>query len=222
MSDAIPVHIVMVLDESGSMAGLADDLIGGVNTFLAEQRSLSGKCRLTLAKFAPFTVIHDAVRIGAVPDLTRADYAPSSSTPLLDAEGQAIAMAIRRETARERAGKRTEAVLFVTYTDGQENASQEWTYQRLTEKKAERTALGWTFLYLGAGHDVYAQSSLIGTFTANASSYAHTPAGMHQMTANTSAVATAYRGAASRGDTKKLAEATHDVYGTFDLDDDDD
>lgn len=214
----IPVHVVMVLDESGSMGPLRGDLIGGVNRFLAEQRAQPGKCRLTLAKFAPFAVLHDAVKIADVPDLTHEDYCPNSMTPLLDAEGRAIHAAMDRAAARKAAGKREEAVLFVTYTDGFENASREYSFEALSKLKADREADGWTFLYLGAGHDAYGQSSAMGTRSANTSSATATALGMSNVFDNVSNVTRAYRGAANRGDGATLVAASTAAYSTFGLD----
>lgn len=217
---SIPVHIVLVLDESGSMSHLRHDLIGGVNAFLAEQRALPGKCRITMAKFAPYTVVHDAAKIADSADLTPATYNPHSNTPLLDAEGRAITAAMARESARAAAGKKAEAVLFVTFTDGEENASTEWTLDRLTALKQERTEAGWTFLYLGAGHDAYGQAHRVGTMVANTVSTAATSKGVRSTYAGASQVATAYRSAALVADTVALADATHDAYGTFKIEDD--
>lgn len=216
-SSSIPVHIVMVLDESGSMSNLRDDLIGGVNAFLDEQRAAPGKCRLTLVKFDPFVVIHDAVKIADVPNLTHADYQPRSNTPLLDAEGRAITAAVARAEARKTAGKKDEAVLFVTYTDGEENASREWSWQALADLKAEREKAGWTFLYLGVGHDAYGQSRHLGTRMQNTSSTVRTAKGVRSAFAASSDVTRAYRGAAAAGDSATLVAASANAYGAFNV-----
>lgn len=214
----IPVHVIVVLDESGSMLGLRSDLIGGVNSFLAEQRAQPGKCRLTLVKFAPYTVIHDATKIGKVGDLTPADYRPHSNTPLLDAEGAAITTAMARATARAAAGKPEEAVMFVTYTDGEENASREWTFDALSKLKKEREEAGWTFLYMGAGHDAYGQSTAMGTNFGNTISVAADSVGIGQTFMTTSAIATGYRRAATRGRKDILLAASANAYEALDVD----
>lgn len=216
--DAIDVHIVMVLDESGSMAGLRDDLIGGVNKFLADQRSKPGKCRLTLVKFAPYTVLADAVDIKDVADLTHATYNPQSMTPLFDAEGRAINEALAREEKRARKGKSKEAVLFVTYTDGDNNTSREFTRESLSKLKAERSEAGWTFLYLGVGHDAYGQSSSMGTSTANTRSRSKSARGMATVFSDVNNVATAYRTAAFVGDADTIVASSADAYSALNVD----
>lgn len=214
----IPVHVVLVLDESGSMQGLASDLIGGVNKFFADQRAEEGKCRLTLVKFAPYTVVHDAVDINKVPDLTSKTYRPSSMTPLLDAEGRAITDAMAREAARAKSGKTKEAVLFVTYTDGHENTSHEYTFETLAKLKEQQTEAGWAFLYLGVGHDAYGQSRSMGTSTANTRSRSATSKGMATVFGDISNVTRSYRGAALAGDNATLCAASVDAYGALGVD----
>ena len=62
MSNTTPVHISVVLDRSGSMASIADDIVGGFNTFIEEQRKEEGKARVTLVQFDsgdPFEVLID-------------------------------------------------------------------------------------------------------------------------------------------------------------------
>lgn len=174
-TDAIPVHIYFVLDRSGSMSSIADDVIGGFNRFIDEQKEQPGKCRLTLVQFdsqGPHEIVHDAVKIADAPHLSRATFQPRASTPLLDAEGWTINRAIEREQERAAAGKKAEAVLFVTYTDGMENASREWTKQALSAAKTAAEERGWTFTYLGCGHDAYGQSASIGTRAAAVQSFA--------------------------------------------------
>ena len=217
-SAPIPVHVVLVLDESGSMGSLRDDLIGGVNKFFADQRAEKGKCRLTLVKFAPYTVLADAVDINDVPDLTHATYTPQSMTPLLDAEGRAISDALARETKRAEKGKSKEAVLFVTYTDGAENTSHEFTHEALSKLKADRSEAGWAFLYLGVGHDAYGQSKSIGTSTANTRSRSKSAGGMATVFSDINNVTTAYRSMALAGDSVTLTAASADAYGALGVD----
>lgn len=222
-SEAIPVHIVFVLDRSGSMASIAPDVIGGFNSFLAEQQAQPGKCKMTFVQFDgqdPFELLEDSTKIGAVKPLTASTFHPRGNTPLLDAEGKAIAYAEKRAADRKAAGKKDEAVLFVTYTDGWENASTEWSHQSLTEAKKRCEEKGWTFLYLGCGHDAYGQSSTIGTRKGNTQSFAATGQGMRSAITNTSTVASRYRGAANVGDVDLLAAASLDAYTALGVDKD--
>lgn len=222
-TDEIPVHIVFVLDRSGSMGSIAADVVGGFNTFLAEQQAQPGKCRMTMIQFDSqdaFEILADATKIADVKPLTLETYQPRGGTPLFDAEGKAIHKQRERAAKRKTAGKKNEAVLFVTFTDGEENSSQEYDLPALTALKKQAEEDGWTFLYLGTGHDAYAQARTIGTHVANTSSYAKNSKGIKRMAATTSTVTRGYRQAAFAGKSDVLAQATSDVYGTFGVDKD--
>ncbi|MCZ6738189.1 MAG: VWA domain-containing protein, partial [Actinobacteria bacterium] len=78
------------LDRSGSMASISDDVVGGFNTFLAEQRKQDGGGRVTLVQFDgqdPFEILIDGEDLDTVGDLDPARYIPRGNTPLYDAIG---------------------------------------------------------------------------------------------------------------------------------------
>lgn len=203
MSEARPVHIYFVLDRSGSMTSIQSDVIGGLNRFVDEQKATPGKCRFTFVQFDnydPHELIHDAVKIAEVPTFESGDFQPRGMTPLLDAEGWTINRAIDREKSRKAAGKKPESILFVTFTDGLENASREWTFEALSAaKKAAEEERQWAFTYLGVGHDAYGQSAAIGTHHAATQSFAATSKGVSASLAAASRATRHYRGAAAGG-----------------------
>lgn len=185
----IPVHIYFVLDRSGSMASIASDVIGGFNAFIADQKTAEGECRLTAIQFDshdPAEILYDAIAIEQVQPLTPERFVPRGMTPLLDAEGWMIARARTRELERAKEGEGDEAVLFVTFTDGLENSSREWTYERLTIAKKDAEERGWAFTYLGCGHDGYRQSMRIGTslFATRSFDATHVVASMQEMSSS--------------------------------------
>lgn len=206
MSKSIPVHIYFVLDESGSMASIASDVVGGFNTFLAEQQAQPGKCRLTMVKFegSHFVLLHEAVDIKSIKPMSSIDFRPGGGTPLLDAEGRTIALAQRRQDHRARAGKVEEAILFATFTDGEENQSREWTFESLSAKKAElEEKEGWAFTYLGVGLDRYAhgsQSTRAGTQVLASVHNAADSAGVADTYSSLSVGLSNVRGFAARGE----------------------
>jgi hypothetical protein len=178
--DAIPVHVYLLLDRTGSMHRIRSDVIGGFNAFVADQRSKPGECLMTVVQFDdrdPFEVLCDAAPVAEVPELNDATYIPRGSTPLLDAEGKLIVHAEERAAARAAAQEPAEAIIYATYTDGLENASHEWTYQMLTDKKAKHDG-DWAFLYLGVDHDAYSQASQLGTYAVNTTTYGATGQGV--------------------------------------------
>ncbi len=167
-------HIYFLLDRSGSMARIADDVIGGFNTFLAAQQAAGPDARITLVQFDsrdPQEVVLDGVPILEAAPLTHRRFVPCGGTPLLDATGLLIDRALRAEAQRGlRLSKAplapkppvAEQILFVTLTDGEENQSRLYTLAGIRERIAERTASGWTFLFLSAGPDAYTEAAGLG------------------------------------------------------------
>jgi len=163
------VHVSFLLDRSGSMGAIRDDVIGGFNQFLREQQAQPGACRMTLVQFdsqGPFEILADARPVAEIVPLDAARYQPRASTPLLDALGQLL------EHADRRARGRNEDVVVVVFTDGQENASREWTRAALFERIEALKKQGWSFVFLGANQDSYAEAGALG-FTRGSTSDWH-------------------------------------------------
>lgn len=202
MTKPIPVHIYFVLDRSGSMQSIADDVIGGFDNFIAEQKKEAGRCRLTMIQFDqqdPHELLYDATEIAEVGSIA-GRFNPRGMTPLLDAEGWMIARARQREADRKASDKKAEAILFVTLTDGLENASKEWTKEKLAAAKAEAEASGWAFTYLGCGHDSYAQARTVGTNAAAVQNFAADSVGTRSALADVSSVVRRSRSKAMAGE----------------------
>ncbi len=159
------VHLSMLLDRSGSMSGLVSDVIGGVNAYLADQATLPGTCTVTTAQFDsvdPFEVLADDLDVHEVPELTSEVYHPRGCTPLYDAIGSLIDRADHRLGTRAAAGLPPDDQLVVIFTDGLENASHRWDRSAIFERIEARKAAGWTFVFLGANQDSYAEGEGLG------------------------------------------------------------
>ena len=192
--DADRVHITVLLDRSGSMASIADDTIGGFNTFLAEQRALAGAARISLVQFDsqdPQEVVADAVPVAELVDLTADVYEPRGMTPLLDALGNLIGRLDRRVAADP-----GEHQLIAVMTDGLENASSDFDRARIAGLVKERSDAGWAFVFLGANIDSYAESGRIGMARSQTADWDHTGAGVRDGFTTMSDASRAYRAAA--------------------------
>ena len=98
---ATKTHIYFVLDRSGSMASIANDVIGGFNTYLAQQQADGDDAVMTLVQFDSddvHEVLADAAPIKTIQPLSSAVFVPRGGTPLYDAMGRVITEAIARET----------------------------------------------------------------------------------------------------------------------------
>lgn len=147
------IELVFILDRSGSMSGLEKDTIGGYNAFIAKQQQLSGKAYLTTVLFDhKYELLHDRMELQEVQPLTDKDYYVRGSTALLDAIGKTI---ISIEQAQKQASKdkRASQILFVITTDGMENASREFTYEKIRQMIEKKKKQDWQFIFLGANID---------------------------------------------------------------------
>jgi Mg-chelatase subunit ChlD len=172
MTNATPttLHIYFLLDRSGSMASMATDVIGGFNSFVTSQAAEGPGALMTLVQFDSedsHDVLANAVPLGEVAPLDATTFVPRGGTPLYDAIGHLVADAtIRGETVGA-----DEDILFVIFTDGEENQSTEYTRASVFNLIERKQAAGWTFVFMGANQEVYAESAKIGMMAGNVQSY---------------------------------------------------
>ena len=188
------LHLHVLLDRSGSMASMRDAVIAGFGELLAEQKLATAagggpEPRITLVQFDsedPAEVVLDAARLRAARPLDHSTFVPRGGTPLLDATGSLIARADRRVERRRREGRRPESIVVVTITDGQENASRRHTLAEVIAAVDARKAQGWTFAYLGATLDAYADAASLGYDPRSVQQFAPTPEGARRAFASAS------------------------------------
>lgn len=165
-------EIVFILDRSGSMSGLEKDTIGGFNSMLEKQRKEPGEAVVSTVLFDHENeVIHDRVAIGAVPVLTDEEYFVRGSTALLDAVGGAIHHIgnIHKYARKEDIPEKT---LFIITTDGMENASHRYSYDKVKHMiERQKNRYGWEFIFLGANIDAAAEAKRFGIAEAMAANY---------------------------------------------------
>lgn len=182
-------HFYVLLDRSGSMDSMRADVIGGFNQLIAEQQADGPDARITLVQFDSQDtqdVLIDARRIAAAQPLSDATFVPRGGTPLLDATGGLIARASVRQQERAVLGKRPEAVAFVTITDGHENQSREYALRDVRRLVKEKEAAGWTFAFLGAGLDAYADAGGMGYDSRSIQAFAPDGTGAREAFSNAS------------------------------------
>lgn len=178
MTSATPTnqttHIYFVLDRSGSMGTIADDVVGGFNAFVANQKAEGDDALMTLVQFdtqnaQEYLCVNTP--IGSVSELSRLTYVPRGGTPLFDAMGFTLSLALQREVELRAAGKPAEHILFITFTDGEENSSHEFDRERVFNLVNLKQEEGWSFVFMGANQDAYAAGNSVGVGMANASNF---------------------------------------------------
>jgi len=153
------ILINFVLDKSGSMEAIRSATISGFNEFKNDQAREDGQAFFTLTLFdTEFTTTCSAVPVREVPDLDMGTYSPGGMTALYDAIGHTL-----RITDDFVAANKPDQVLFVIMTDGEENASREYTRDAIFTLIRDRQKLNnYEFIYLGANQDSFEAGRAIG------------------------------------------------------------
>lgn len=156
-------EIVFVLDRSGSMSGLEADTIGGFNSLIEKQKKEEGRAIVSTVLFDDrCEVLHDRMDLDNIQPLTENDYYVRGCTALLDAIGGAIHhIGNVHKYAREE--DRPEKTLFIITTDGMENASRRYGYEKVKQMiERQKKRFGWEFLFLGANIDAVSVAGRFG------------------------------------------------------------
>ncbi len=165
-------EIVFILDRSGSMGGLESDTIGGFNSMISRQKKEKGEALVSTVLFDNVSeVLYDRVPMEEVPEMTDRDYYVRGCTALLDAMGGAIRhIGNIHKYARDE--DRPEKTLFIITTDGLENSSRQYSYEKvkkMVERKQKK--YGWEFLFIGANMDAVREAGRFGIKADRAADY---------------------------------------------------
>lgn len=158
-------EIVVVLDRSGSMESIKNDMIGGLKQFIIEQKQVKGKANFTLVQFdTKYEIIYEGVNIQ---DVNEINIVPRGGTALLDALGETIEKIIKRLI-----NKPDRKVIFVVITDGLENSSTRFTKSVIVKNINHMSKKHkWKFIYLGANQDAIQEGSSLGINSINCSTF---------------------------------------------------
>lgn len=165
-------EIIFILDRSGSMSGLESDTIGGYNSFLDKQKQENNNAIISTILFdTRVTVLHNRLDINSITHLTAHDYQPGGCTALLDAVGGAIKH-IHKLHKNMQADAIPTKTIFVIITDGYENSSKAYTYEKIKKMINKRQDKdGWEFIFLGANIDAAQEAANLGISKNNAIDY---------------------------------------------------
>ncbi len=150
------VHNLIILDESGSMYSIQSIIMSGFNELVQTIQGISREFPNQEHFISFFTfnglgtkILHFADKADKLHAINNETYKPDASTPLFDAMGLALT-----KMEDHLKGKTDYNVLVTILTDGEENASREYSgndIKNLVERLKENK---WTFTYMGTDHDV--------------------------------------------------------------------
>ena len=156
-------ELVFILDRSGSMSGLERDTVGGFNSMIEKQKKEAGEAVVSTVLFDnESVVIHDRLPLGKVPRMTEKEYFTRGCTALLDALGGAIQHIgnVHKYARKEDVPEKT---MFIITTDGYENASKRYDYDKVRKMiERQKGKYGWEFLFLGANIDAATEARRFG------------------------------------------------------------
>ncbi|NTS43016.1 VWA domain-containing protein [Flavisolibacter sp. BT320] len=156
MDNKHQVHNLIILDESGSMETIKKETIQGFNEIVqtirgVEQQFSEQEHFISLVSFNGLGRKTHLWRepVKHLNELNTSTYRPDASTPLFDAMG--ISMG---KLAAELEGTQAYNVLVTIFTDGEENASIEYSGKLIRKMVENLKDKKWTFTYIGTDHDV--------------------------------------------------------------------
>lgn len=179
-TDKKKLHATIVLDESGSMDVVRDEMITGLNEYIQDLRSKAEKFDITVTfvKFSGHDQIHPvhiAKPVNEVEDLTREDYTPNGLTAMYD--GVAKGLNLLKQNVED---SEDTAYMAIIVSDGAENNSREYDSSKIAEMIKERQdTKRWTITYLGANHDLTQVQQNLGLNNGNIAYYTNSGTGVN-------------------------------------------
>jgi hypothetical protein len=150
------VHNLIILDESGSMSSIRKTIIAGFNELVqtikgVEQEYPEQEHFISLVSFNSLglNTLHYMDPVSELKEIDDSHYNPNASTPLFDAIGFSLT-----EGKRVLSNRVNYNVLVTIMTDGEENASKQYSGAMIKKMIEELKQQNWTFTYIGTDHDV--------------------------------------------------------------------
>ena len=187
-------ELVFILDNSGSMAGMEKDTIGGFNAMIEKQREEDGEVYVSTVLFnSTSRVIHDRISIKRIEPMTEQQYRVGGGTALLDAIGGAIHHIgnVHKYARKEDVPSKT---IFLITTDGMENASRQYDSEHVKKMiKRQEERYGWEFVFVAANIDAVHTAETIGIRRERAANYRQDAEGTEMLFCAMSEAVTSYR-----------------------------
>ncbi len=175
MTDSNYTAMLIILDRSGSMTGIRDDMVGGLEQLLATQAAEPGLLTVDIVTFDDQIELTHSF---AQPEDVKIELIPRGGTALYDAVGRSLngfgeALANLPEHARPG------TVLVTIVTDGEENSSTEYSPEVIAKLiTQQRDKYNWDITFLGANQDAILEARKMGIEHGDALTYSTTAGGV--------------------------------------------
>ncbi|MDB5200797.1 MAG: hypothetical protein JWQ27_206 [Ferruginibacter sp.] len=175
------VHNLIILDESGSMQSIKKTIIQGFNEIVQTVKGIQTQFPeqehfISLVSFSGLgrKILHFMDPVSKLEFIDDSRYRPEATTPLYDAMGYSLSK------LKQVLGNREDCNVLVTIlTDGEENASTEYSGASIKKMIEEFKLHRWTFTYIGTDHDV--EKVALSLSISNSMSFEKNEADMHKM-----------------------------------------
>ncbi len=156
MNQKHQVHNLIILDESGSMESIKNSVLQGFNEIVQTIQGIEKEFPdqehfISMISFNGLgqKLLHFIDPVSKLNQLNHNSYNPQASTPLFDAMGFGL-----HKLDQHLANLSDYHVLVTILTDGEENASKEYSGETIHKMVQDLKEKKWTFTYIGADHDV--------------------------------------------------------------------
>ena len=162
------------------MAACREETINGFNEQVQKLRGQTRDDGTTDSTFVTLVLFNHEVRfvrfavpLGTLVEITKEQYVPHGTTAMLDAVGSTLSR-FEQEVSEDEDTR----YLVIVISDGEENDSHDYTYERIAEIIQKRQAIGrWTFSYMGANQDLSDVSKRLSIPEGNMVAYTSSPEG---------------------------------------------
>lgn len=159
MTDSDYTALLLLIDRSGSMESIREDMVGGLTALLRDQAAEQGRMTVSVVLFDDVVTTAHRMADPATVDIW---LKPRGMTALNDALGAAITEFGADLAALDEA-HRPGTVIVVVATDGMENSSKIWSGDDIKLLVQRQQAVySWDFVFLGANHDAVLAGSRLG------------------------------------------------------------
>lgn len=196
------VNITLIVDRSGSMSSIANEVIGGINAFYAEQKKLPDAATVTYVQFDNvYEKVFENTPLQEVKDITAETFMPRGMTALYDAIGKTLVEIVPIDDAKQ---------IIMIMTDGEENSSKEFNHSSVKTIIEASQKKGWEIIFMGANIDAEQVGGSMGIKTGNSVTFAANAVGATASYASVSSKFSSMRSAVSSG-TMEWADAGGDM-----------